>query len=179
MDSNHWLKIEVPHGKIAHFRGVCGLQLKMCILSFRHKVTRLVCMTSWCVQPGPNNPWIIEWIFKPLVIREVCRDATIMEKFLEASNPQEINFTIVRPSGLTNGKVFVEAFCINPGFWGRISIHAPLPQRAYLDPAPTQTVCLTQGRGGTSPGTWIDPEFWPIFALHGCNTRSNIWEKEC
>jgi len=70
----------------------------------RHKITRLIAVTSWCTQPGPNNRWYVEWIVKPFFIGAYLKDMAIMEKFLEQSNPEEINYTIVRPPQLKNGE---------------------------------------------------------------------------
>ena len=70
----------------------------------RNKITRLIAITSWCTQPGPNNPWFIEWFLKPFIIGGCLRDMAIMEKVLEETNPADINYTIVRPPGLSFGK---------------------------------------------------------------------------
>ena len=42
-------------------------------------------------------------------------------------------------------------------FLGMYPTHPSL--RPYPNPAPTQTLDLTQGRGGMSPETWIDPQW--------------------
>ncbi|XP_068696321.1 flavin reductase (NADPH)-like [Montipora capricornis] len=70
----------------------------------RHRITRLVAVTSWCVQPGPNNDWFVEWILKPLFLNGVLKNMAVMEKMLEDSDPEEINYTIVRPCHLIEGK---------------------------------------------------------------------------
>ena len=69
----------------------------------RHKVRRIIAVTSWCTQPGPNNPWFIEWFLKPFIIGANLRDMAIMEEFLQDTVPDEINFTIVKPPGLSLG----------------------------------------------------------------------------
>ena len=61
-------------------------------------------MTAWCTQPGPNNPWFIEWFLKPFIIGANLRDMAIMEKILEETLPSEINYTIVKAPGLNLGK---------------------------------------------------------------------------
>ncbi|KAL9968962.1 hypothetical protein ACROYT_G021115 [Oculina patagonica] len=45
----------------------------------RHKITRLVTVTSWCTQPGPNNYWFLEWVIKPLFLNGVIKDMATME----------------------------------------------------------------------------------------------------
>ena len=74
-----------------------------CLHACRHRITRLVAVTSWCVQPGPNNDWFVEWILKPLFLNGVLKNMAVMEKMLEDSNPEEINYTIVRPCHLIEG----------------------------------------------------------------------------
>ena len=69
----------------------------------RHKITRLVTVTSWCTQPGPNNRWLLEWIIKPLFLNGVIKDMATMEKMLESSDPDILNYTIVRPCRLLVG----------------------------------------------------------------------------
>ena len=69
----------------------------------RHKITRLVTVTSWCTQPGPNNRWLVEWILKPLFLNGVIKDMATMEKMLESSEPEDLNYTIVRPCHLLAG----------------------------------------------------------------------------
>ena len=65
---------------------------------------RLVTVTSWCTQPGPNNSWFVEWILKPLFLNGVIRNMEVMEKMLENSDPSALNYTIVRPCQLMLGK---------------------------------------------------------------------------
>ena len=71
----------------------------------RYKVTRLIVVTAWCTQPGPNNRWFVEWIIKPFFIGAYLKDMAIMEQFLENSDPNEVNYTIVRPPQLKHGKI--------------------------------------------------------------------------
>ena len=70
---------------------------------YRHNITQLVTVTSWCTQPGPNNTWFLEWILKPFFLNGVIKNMAVMEKMLEASDPQEMNYTIVRPCRLLEG----------------------------------------------------------------------------
>ena len=69
----------------------------------RNKVSRIVAVTSWCTQPGPNNPWFIEWFLKPFIIGANLRDMAIMEQLLEDTNREDINYTVVKPPGLSLG----------------------------------------------------------------------------
>jgi len=70
----------------------------------RHKITRLVTVTSWCTQPGPNNYWFLEWVIKPLFLNGVIKNMAVMEKMLEDSDPELLNYTIVRPCQLLEGE---------------------------------------------------------------------------
>ena len=69
----------------------------------RHKITRLVTVTSWCTQPGPNNRWMLEWIIKPLFLNGVITNMATMEQMLESSEPEHLNYTIIRPCRLLVG----------------------------------------------------------------------------
>ena len=80
------------------------LMKTFCNYSTRHNIKRIIAVTSWCTKPGPNNPWFIEWFLKPFIIGANLRDMAIMEDLLEAEKPDEINYTIVRPPGLTLGR---------------------------------------------------------------------------
>ena len=79
---------------------------------YRHKVTRLIVVTSWCTQPGPNNPWWVEWIVKFLFIGAILKDMAVMEQYLEKSEPDEINYTIVRPPQLKDGKILTDCWLL-------------------------------------------------------------------
>ena len=47
-----------------------------------------------------------------------------------------------------------------------LGIHPPTPPLELTpNPAPTQTLDLTQGRGGTSPETRIDPTFFGLAGM--------------
>ncbi|XP_028410457.1 uncharacterized protein LOC114533069 [Dendronephthya gigantea] len=90
----------------------------------RHKVRRIIAVTSWCTQPGPNNPWFIEWFLKPFIIGANLRDMAMMEEFLQDTKPNEINYTIVKPPGLSlaegNGNYQVDEGQCNVGTLMRI-----------------------------------------------------------
>ncbi|XP_031559632.1 flavin reductase (NADPH)-like [Actinia tenebrosa] len=68
----------------------------------RHKVSRLIVVTSWGTCPGPNNHWFMEWFLKPFILNGIIKDMAVMEKMVEESDPSEINYTFVRPAGLTD-----------------------------------------------------------------------------
>uniref|UniRef100_UPI00358F6CBE flavin reductase (NADPH) n=1 Tax=Myxine glutinosa TaxID=7769 RepID=UPI00358F6CBE len=65
-------------------------------------VTRLVTMTSWYTngETSPNCPWTIRWVLLPM-IKSVLLNMREMEHFL-INDCGDINYTIVRPPGLTN-----------------------------------------------------------------------------
>lgn len=65
---------------------------------------RLVTMTAWCTQPGPNNKWLVDWIINPLLLNGMIKDMTTMEKLLERTDADWLDYTIVRPCGLVNGQ---------------------------------------------------------------------------
>ncbi|XP_077977401.1 flavin reductase (NADPH)-like [Glandiceps talaboti] len=67
-------------------------------------IKRLVCITSWCTTYNKEDPgpWFTEWILKPLVLRNVLANMEIMETFLMSEQCNDINYTIVRPPGLTD-----------------------------------------------------------------------------
>ena len=68
---------------------------------------RMVTMTAWCTQPGPNNNWLVDWIINPLFLNGMIKDMGTMERILEATDPELLDYTIVRPCGLVNGKLTV------------------------------------------------------------------------
>ena len=70
----------------------------------RCEVKRLVTMTAWCTQPGPNNKWLVDWIINPLLLNGMIKDMATMEEMLERTDPEMLDYTIVRPCGLVNGK---------------------------------------------------------------------------
>jgi len=66
---------------------------------------RLVTMTAWCTQPGPNNKWLVDWIINPLFLNGMIKDMGTMERLLEGTDPELLDYTIVRPCGLVNGEL--------------------------------------------------------------------------
>ncbi|XP_046848960.1 flavin reductase (NADPH)-like isoform X2 [Xenia sp. Carnegie-2017] len=73
----------------------------------RNDVKRIVAVTSWCTQPGPNNPWFIEWFLKPFIIGAILRDMAIMEEMLAKTDEDMINYTIVRPPRLLSEQCLI------------------------------------------------------------------------
>lgn len=45
----------------------------------------------------------MEWFLKPFILNGIIKDMAVMEKMVEESDTDEINYTLVRPAGLTNG----------------------------------------------------------------------------
>ncbi|XP_077977400.1 flavin reductase (NADPH)-like [Glandiceps talaboti] len=66
------------------------------------EVKRLVCITSWCTTTirGDRGPFIMEWFYKPFILRYLLVDMRKMEQFLMSEECHDINFTIVRPPEL-------------------------------------------------------------------------------
>ncbi|XP_052784299.1 flavin reductase (NADPH)-like [Mya arenaria] len=67
------------------------------------KVTRFVCMASWYTKYDANDPFIINWVLKPLFLGQSLHNMGQMEDFLEA-DCSDIRYTSVRPPQLTNGE---------------------------------------------------------------------------
>ena len=59
-------------------------------------------MSSWGTQKEPGNPKLIEWFLKPLIMAGFIHDMALMEKILMET---KLNYTVVRPPGLTNGEL--------------------------------------------------------------------------
>ena len=88
---------------VCHLKEIVYYLYLMRCCFYRNKVNRIIAITSWCTQAGPNNPWFIEWFLKPFIIGANLRDMAIMEELLEDTEPNEINYTIVKPPGLSLG----------------------------------------------------------------------------
>jgi len=71
---------------------------------------KLVTMTAWCTQPGPNNKWLVDWIINPLFLNGMIKDMGTMERLLEGTDPELLDYTIVRPCGLVNGKTVLPVY---------------------------------------------------------------------
>ncbi len=70
---------------------------------------RIICISSWGSKKAKENSWVLQWILKPVLFAGFIYDMALMETILEESN---LDYTIVRPPGLTNkpatGKVIIE-----------------------------------------------------------------------
>ncbi|XP_048577926.1 flavin reductase (NADPH) isoform X1 [Nematostella vectensis] len=92
--------------------------------SYRHGVNRLIVETSWGTEATPGGPFSLEWIIKPLLLNGMLKDMGVMEHMIEKE--EGINYTIVRPAGLTNdppnGKYKIEegVYCNKTGTTHRI-----------------------------------------------------------
>lgn len=58
-------------------------------------------MSSWATQDDPNLPFFVRWILRPLMIKTVLDSLYKMEEYIKTT---ELNYTVVRPGGLSNGK---------------------------------------------------------------------------
>ncbi|EDO32573.1 predicted protein [Nematostella vectensis] len=90
----------------------------------KHGVNRLIVETSWGTEATPGGPFSLEWIIKPLLLNGMLKDMGVMEHMIEKE--EGINYTIVRPAGLTNdppnGKYKIEegVYCNKTGTTHRI-----------------------------------------------------------
>lgn len=62
---------------------------------------RLVCMSSWGTVSQPDEPKIIKYFLRPVFLGSTLRSMAEMEDYLKDSCT-DIDFTVVRPPGLTN-----------------------------------------------------------------------------
>ncbi|ELT89150.1 hypothetical protein CAPTEDRAFT_221779 [Capitella teleta] len=67
-------------------------------------LNRLIFMTSSGIRPSPNNSFVFEWVIKPM-IRATVADMVRAEDYLASEECQDIDFTVVKPKGLTNGPI--------------------------------------------------------------------------
>ena len=63
-------------------------------------------MTAWATKDSPLLSWFNRWIFKPVFVAHISADMERMEDYIEKT---DLNYTIVRPPGLTNGMYI---FCL-------------------------------------------------------------------
>ncbi|XP_033761214.1 flavin reductase (NADPH)-like [Pecten maximus] len=63
---------------------------------------RLVCLTSIGTEKAPGNPWVVEWIFRPLLIGNILSNMAEMEHYL-VDHCSDLSYTVVRPAGLEDG----------------------------------------------------------------------------
>ncbi len=64
--------------------------------------SRVIVITSGGVVESPSEPWILKKVLKPFFLNPMYADMRVMEKLILESS---MNFTIVRPPYLTNGKL--------------------------------------------------------------------------
>ncbi|KAJ8026506.1 Flavin reductase (NADPH) [Holothuria leucospilota] len=76
------------------------------------QVSRFVVMTSWGTstraKDGDRSPFLLEWVFKPILLSSKLRDMSRLEKCLEDSH--DINYTVVRPPILRDDPVTEDEF---------------------------------------------------------------------
>lgn len=71
-------------------------------ISKENRIERIIVVTSGGVVEAENEPWIFKHILKPLFLNKMYTDMRVMEKLILES---ELNYTIVRPPYLNNGKL--------------------------------------------------------------------------
>ncbi|WAR27715.1 hypothetical protein MAR_013419 [Mya arenaria] len=67
------------------------------------KVTRLVFMSSWYTKYNSADPFIVNWVLKPLLLGQSLHNKAEMEDFLE-TDCLDIRYTLVRPPQLTDSE---------------------------------------------------------------------------
>ncbi|ELT93464.1 hypothetical protein CAPTEDRAFT_222900 [Capitella teleta] len=67
-----------------------------------HGLNRLVLLTGACTKASPQNPFLFEWVLKP-IIRAPVADMVRAEDFLESEECANINYTVAKPKNLTDG----------------------------------------------------------------------------
>ncbi|MGL4629928.1 MAG: NAD(P)-dependent oxidoreductase [Leadbetterella sp.] len=67
-----------------------------------NKISKLIVVTSGGVVEAPNEPWFFKYLLKPFFLKKMYEDMKIMEQIVQKSN---LEYTIVRPPYLTNGKL--------------------------------------------------------------------------
>lgn len=80
------------------------------------RVSRIITMTSWYTEPnsGGQSPILIRFLLLPM-IRSVLTNMYEMEKFLQKTN--DINWTVVRPPGLSNQPASAQEFLTHEGYF--------------------------------------------------------------
>ncbi|XP_052784640.1 uncharacterized protein LOC128220321 [Mya arenaria] len=67
------------------------------------KVTRLVFMSSWYTKHNSADPFIVNWVLKPLLLGQTLRNSGEMEDFLETECP-DVRYTSVRSPELSDSE---------------------------------------------------------------------------
>ncbi|OWF36530.1 flavin reductase (NADPH)-like [Mizuhopecten yessoensis] len=77
--------------------------MKSIVTAMRTSSTkRLVCLTSIGTEKAAGSPWVVEWIFRPLLIGNILSNMAEMEHYL-VDHCSDLSYTVVRPSGLADG----------------------------------------------------------------------------
>lgn len=66
-------------------------------------ITRFVFMASWYTKYDASDPFIVNWMLKPLILGQSLKNMGEMEHWLEKECP-DIEYTSVRPPQLTNAE---------------------------------------------------------------------------
>ena len=75
-------------------------------------------LTSWGTKDNPNMSFFVRWILKPLFIGHILADMERMEEYIEKT---DLNYTIVRPPGLSNSMYTLSlCFCIERIFCEKV-----------------------------------------------------------
>lgn len=77
-------------------------------------VTRLIFMASWYTKYDRNDPFIINWVLKPLFLGQSLKNMGEMEDYLEKECP-DIEYTSVRPPQLTDSESSGKAVLYHEG----------------------------------------------------------------
>lgn len=80
------------------------------------RVNRVITMTSWYTEPnsGTRSSYLIRFMLLPM-IRSVLNNMFQMEQFLQKN--EDINWTVVRPPGLTNVSATAQEFLTHEGYF--------------------------------------------------------------
>ncbi|KAL3846626.1 hypothetical protein ACJMK2_017600 [Sinanodonta woodiana] len=65
--------------------------------------SRLICMTAACTKSVPGNPFIIEWVLKPLFLGKTLKSMSEMEDYLD-TKCSDLDYTVVKPPALKNAE---------------------------------------------------------------------------
>ncbi len=71
-------------------------------LAAENNIKRLIVVTSGGVVEAENEPWFFKYLLKPLFLNKMYADMRVMENTVKNSS---VDYTIVRPPFLTNGKL--------------------------------------------------------------------------
>ncbi|KAI8499547.1 hypothetical protein Bbelb_225980 [Branchiostoma belcheri] len=80
--------------------------MKVIVAAMRkNNIKRLVCVSSWYLTDDPSDPppFILRWVFKPLVTGRIFKNVAEMEQYLQGCT--DIDFTAVKAPHLLSGPV--------------------------------------------------------------------------